>query len=105
MSMEGPGRKKGEVMIPSQGKREAAFDPKRLCERCWAPISRERQENALYIGRYPKYCSDVCAHRAASARYYERRGSALHAHKLRLKAARKRAGRKKKTVKLTEQGD
>lgn len=81
-------------MLPADERAHAAYDPERRCEWCNGKISRDRQENALFIGRYPKFCDDVCAKRNANAKYYASRGRPLHAMKKRLRAQRRKRRKK-----------
>lgn len=84
-----------EVMLPLEEREHAAYDPARECEWCGRKIPKERQENALFIGRYPKYHHDICAKRAANARYYASRGRPLLQYKKRLRKQRRKRRKKR----------
>ncbi|MDE2097393.1 MAG: hypothetical protein KGL39_09130 [Patescibacteria group bacterium] len=72
----------------------------RACVQCGGVISDERRERAALVGIATRYCSYTCAHRAANARWYVRRGKPLQAHRARLR--RKRKLRKQARAALAE---
>jgi hypothetical protein len=91
------------VMLPKRERRDATYDEMRKCERCFGTIPLERQMNALYVCRIPKYCSDLCERRAANARYY------INVRRQRYRNAKTltalRAKRRKKKSTMTKQSD
>lgn len=61
-----------DYMLPLNKRGKIDIDLERRCVWCDSVISEDRQSNALYIARIPKYCSAACEKAACNRRQYER---------------------------------
>jgi hypothetical protein len=91
-------------MIPIRERRSACYDPERRCawHKCGASIPRDRQENALRCGRYPKYCSDKCSRRAWTATWYATRGAQMRKSKWWLSHLRAKRRKKRREARAAD---